>query len=192
MVTRLGVLLAAAALLVCGDRSAGAVPLTEVINDPLTNPQSQHATAVEPDTFAFGSTIVAVSQVGRYFDGGASGTGFTTSTNGGGTWTSGVLPGLTVHQGSPGSFDRATDPVVAYDPEHNVARAVALLDETAAGRTARRSGQPIDGRADLVGPVTTGRSLGQPGLRQELGRPTFASPSSATATRPGTTSATAT
>ena len=33
---------------------------------------SQHGTEVEPDTFAFGLTIVAAFQVGRFFDGGAS------------------------------------------------------------------------------------------------------------------------
>jgi len=32
---------------------------------------SQHGTEVEPDTFAFGSTIVAAFRVGRSFDGGA-------------------------------------------------------------------------------------------------------------------------
>jgi hypothetical protein len=31
---------------------------TPVISDPYTNTTSQHATAVEPDTFAFGSTLV--------------------------------------------------------------------------------------------------------------------------------------
>ena len=103
-----------------------AVPLTEVINDPFANPQSQHATAVEPDTFAFGNTIVTVSQVGRYFDGGASGTGFATSTDGGANWTTGVLPGLTVHQSPPGPYDRVTDPVIAYDPQDGVWLAQSL------------------------------------------------------------------
>ena len=51
--------LAAAAALV-GAGSAGAnVPLTRVSADPFTNATSQHATEVEPDTFAFGSTVVA-------------------------------------------------------------------------------------------------------------------------------------
>jgi hypothetical protein len=68
---------------------------TPVIADPYTNSSSQHATAVEPDTLAFGSTLVVTSQVGRFFDGGASGTAFATSTDGGATFTSGPLPGLT-------------------------------------------------------------------------------------------------
>jgi hypothetical protein len=62
--------LAAAAALV-GAGSAGAnVPLTRVSADPFTNATSQHATEVEPDTFAFGSTVIATYQVGRFFNGG--------------------------------------------------------------------------------------------------------------------------
>ena len=133
MAYRSGVLLAAAALLICATQAQAAVDLTEVIHDPFTNSQSQHATGVEPDTFAFGNTIVAVSQVGRYFDGGASGTGFATSTDGGATWNEGVLPGLTTHQGAA-PYERATDPVVAFDAEHGVWLAQSLLlDETASG-----------------------------------------------------------
>ena len=36
-----------------------AVTLVQISSDPYTNASSQHATQVEPDTFAFGSTIVA-------------------------------------------------------------------------------------------------------------------------------------
>jgi hypothetical protein len=74
---------------------------------------------VEPDSFSFGSTIVASWQVGRIYDGGACAIGFATSTNNGASWTSGLLPGLTKYTGG-GSFDRATDPAVAYDARHNV------------------------------------------------------------------------
>jgi hypothetical protein len=94
---------------------------TAVIADPYTNPSSQHATAVEPDTFAFGSTLVVTSQIGRFFDGGASGTAFATSTNGGASFTSGPLPGLTNQAPfGGGPYDRTTDPVVAYDAKHGV------------------------------------------------------------------------
>src|SRR5206468_11639094 len=44
---------------------AATVPLTKLSSDPYTNSTSQHATEVEPDTFAFGSTIVTAFQVGR-------------------------------------------------------------------------------------------------------------------------------
>ncbi|MFI6316767.1 sialidase family protein [Nonomuraea sp. NPDC050556] len=94
------------------------VPLTQIGADPFTNPTSQHQTIVEPDTYHFGSTIVAVAQSGRFFDGGASGIAFATSTNNGATWTQGVLPGITTFQGGP--YDRVTDPAIAYDPQDGV------------------------------------------------------------------------
>src|SRR4051812_43591485 len=90
---------------------------TPVISDPYNNATSAHATAVEPDTFAFGSTLVVTSQVGRFFDGGSSGTAFATSTNGGATFTSGALPGLTSQ--SPiggGPVHPPTDPLGAHHP----------------------------------------------------------------------------
>jgi hypothetical protein len=123
-------LCASACALVPATVALGAVGTTAVISDPFTNPQSQHAAAVEPDTFAFGDTIVAVSQVGRYFDGGASSTGFATSTDGGATWTSGVLPGLTARQTPPGPYARTSDPAVAYDAAHGVwlAQSLVLLE----------------------------------------------------------------
>jgi hypothetical protein len=140
-----------------------AVPLTPVIADPFGNPQSQHATAVEPDTYAFGSTIVTVSQVGRYFDGGASSTGFATSTDGGATWAGGVLPGLTVHQTPAGPYDRATDPVVAYDPEHNVWLAQSLvLNEEAGGPSgvAVVVNRSTDGGLTWSNPIVTASTSG--------------------------------
>ena len=48
------------------------VAVTQISSDPYTNTDSQHATQVEPDSFAFGNTIVAVVQTGRFFNGGAS------------------------------------------------------------------------------------------------------------------------
>jgi hypothetical protein len=82
-----------------------------------SNTTNHHAN-VEPDSFSFGSTIVAAYQVGRIYDGGACAIGFSTSTNNGGTWTSGLLPGITKYTGG-GTFDRATDAAVAYDARHN-------------------------------------------------------------------------
>ena len=94
--------------------------LTKISSDPFTNPDSNHKTEVEPDTFAFGNTIVATMQVGRFFNGGASDIGWATSTNGGETWTHGFLPGTTVNSTPPGPYARASDPSVAYDSKHKV------------------------------------------------------------------------
>src|SRR5437588_9153158 len=100
--------------------SAFAFTLLQISSDPFTNSTSQHATEVEPDTFAFGSTIVSAFQVGRFFNGGASDIGFATSTNGGKSWTAGFLPGTTVNSTPPGPYLRASDASVAFDAKHKV------------------------------------------------------------------------
>jgi hypothetical protein len=94
--------------------------------DPYTNTDSYHRTEVEPDTYAWGTTIVSVFQVGRFTDGGADNLGFATSTNSGTTWTRGLLPSLTIYSNPPGPYKRATDPAIAYDAKHNVWMALAL------------------------------------------------------------------
>jgi hypothetical protein len=94
--------------------------LLQLSSDPYTNSTSQHKTEVEPDTFSFGSTIVAAFQVGRFFSGGSSNIGFATSINGGSSWTNGFLPGTTVFATPPGPYARTSDPTVAYDAKHGV------------------------------------------------------------------------
>ncbi|MCU1451666.1 MAG: uncharacterized protein JWP02_3836 [Acidimicrobiales bacterium] len=98
--------------------AAAAATVTIVSRDTLTNAQSQHQTEVEPDTFAVGSTEVMAFQVGRIYNGGAGAIGFATSTDGGTTWTNGLLPSLTTSAPVPGPYSRATDPSVAYDASH--------------------------------------------------------------------------
>jgi hypothetical protein len=104
--------------------AASAVPaaetLTRISSDPYTAPPGNHKTQVEPDTFAFGNTVVSTFQSGRIFDGGASNIGWATSVNGGRTWTHGFLPGSTVLATPPGIYPRASDPSVAYDARHKV------------------------------------------------------------------------
>jgi len=85
---------ALAALLAAAPAATAAAAPTDVLVDPFTNPESNHATVVEPDTFAAGGRIVAVAQIGRHFDGGASGNGFATWTDAGAVLASGALPGL--------------------------------------------------------------------------------------------------
>jgi len=115
--------LATAALLAGAAPAAANVPLTRVSADPFTNASSQHATEVEPDTFASGATVVATYQVGRFFNGGASDIGYARSSDGGTTWdVSSFLPGLTFNAGpfaNPDSpFERVSDPSVAFDARH--------------------------------------------------------------------------
>jgi hypothetical protein len=98
--------------------AGAAVPLTQVSSDPFTNSDSQHMTEVEPDTFAFGSTVVAAFQAGRTTTGGSSDVGWATSTDSGLTWTSGFLPGITVNLGG-GRYPAASDASVTYDAKHS-------------------------------------------------------------------------
>jgi hypothetical protein len=104
------------------------VPLTTVSQDPYTNTNTDvyHQTQVEPDTFAYGSTIVSVFQTGRFSTGGSDNTGWATSVNGGASWTNGFMPRTTVYATPPGPYARISDPSVAYDPKHDVWLALSL------------------------------------------------------------------
>ena len=92
-----------------------------ISHDEFTNTDSQHQTEVEPDTFAFGNTVVSAFQQGRFFDGGASDIGFATSFNGGETFIHGSLPAATVHSvPSNPTYTRGSDASVAFDAKHHV------------------------------------------------------------------------
>jgi hypothetical protein len=90
----------------------------EASRDPYEGGNSQHQTEVEPDSAAFGKTVVAVFQVGRIFDGGARNIGYAVSGDSGRTWRRGFFKGLT---------PRASDPVIAYDRRHKVWLATSLV-----------------------------------------------------------------
>ena len=118
-------LLALAVALVTGASASGSISLARVSADPFTTTTNQHATEVEPDTFAHGSTVVAAFQVGRFFDGGANDIGYARSRDGGATWsTSSFIPGLTYDSGDfsdqSSTFQRVSDASVAYDAKHGV------------------------------------------------------------------------
>jgi hypothetical protein len=92
----------------------------QLARDPFETLRAQHETQVEPDSFAFGQTVVTTFQSGRFEDGGASGIGWATSRDGGRTWRSGALPSLTTSSSPAGRYDAASDPVVAYDAAEGV------------------------------------------------------------------------
>ncbi|MFE7592672.1 sialidase family protein [Kitasatospora sp. NPDC057512] len=113
--------------------AAGGGPrLLQVSTDPFTDTAtgSQHATEVEPDTFAYGGTIVSSSQVGRFPAGGSAALSWNTSRDGGATWRHGILPGITTHQGG-GSWARASDPSIAYDARHGTWMIAGLVIDAA-------------------------------------------------------------
>jgi hypothetical protein len=88
--------------------------------DASSNPLGQHETAVEPADAAWGSTVVATFQVGRFAKGGASNIGFAVSYDSGRTWRRGLLPGVTAESSPAGPETAASDPTVAYDDAHRV------------------------------------------------------------------------
>jgi hypothetical protein len=104
------------------EKAIGGFPRTlQISQDIFRTTDSQHLTEVEPASYAFGSTIVSVFQVGRFVNGGgATAMGFATSTNGGSRWRYGYLPGITTGFKPKGPYDRGSDPAVAYDGKHKV------------------------------------------------------------------------
>lgn len=143
------------------DASAAPAPL-QISSDPFTQASckasavTNHRAEVEPDSFANGATIVAAFQVGRIFDGGACAIGFSTSTNNGATWTSGLLPGITKWAGG-GPNDRATDASVAFDARHNVwlVSSLTLLESPAVHGNAVVTSRSLDGGLTWGNPSTT-------------------------------------
>jgi hypothetical protein len=139
------------------------VSLIRIADDPFTNASSQHKTIVEPDTYSFGSTIVAAAQFGRFFDGGASDIGWATSTNNGASWTSGTLPSITPFSTPAGAYDRVSDPSVAYDASHGVWLISSLAIRGTSGAAVLTS-RSTNGGLTWSDPVTTAVA----GRRQDL------------------------
>ena len=96
--------------------------VTLAATDPVTDTTVQNQTIVEPVTASYGNTVVVTYQAGRYASqaSGAMGVGYATSTDGGRTWTSGLLPGTTTVAPVPGAYVRAVNMVVAHDDAHGV------------------------------------------------------------------------
>jgi hypothetical protein len=87
-----------------------------IARDATAIADAQHATIVEPDSGAFGTTVVTAFQVGRVRGGGAGTIGWASSRDSGRTWRSGVLPAV----------GHASDPTVAFDQRHGVWLVVTL------------------------------------------------------------------
>jgi hypothetical protein len=129
--------------------------------DPYTSPETGvHSTAVEPDSFAAGKTLVAAFQIGRFEDGGAANVGFATSPDAGATWTSGAVPGITVAAGGPSA--RVTDAAVAYDPRHKVwlIASTPLDDPPSVRGNSIVVNRSVDGGRTWTPPVTVALATG--------------------------------
>src|SRR5256886_1264608 len=102
--------------------------LTPATPDPIQycvkpDTQIEPSIAVNP---ANPKNVVTVYQEGRIADGGDATNGFATSTDGGKSWRTGELPGLTTYPGQGGVFERASDAVVAFGP-NNIVYANSLV-----------------------------------------------------------------
>src|SRR5438132_1096286 len=150
----LALALAAMAALTLTLAASANVAVIIIATDPFTNSTSQHKTIVEPDTFSFGSTIVAAAQWGRFTDGGASDIGVSVSSNNGTSWTSQALPGITVYTSPPGPYARVSDPAVAYDARHNVWMVSSLALNASVSGAAVIVSRSTNGGATWFNPVT--------------------------------------
>jgi hypothetical protein len=112
---------AIAAIFFCvGTTSANAQnSLVQISVDSFHNSSSQHKSEVEPDTYSWGSTMVAAFQVARISSGGGADLGFATSTDGGKTWVHGSLPGLTVNY-KKGTYLAASDASIVYNEKYGL------------------------------------------------------------------------
>jgi len=115
-----GVLLLRTNTLAAANHRPNGIPITQVSTDTYQNSGTEHQTEVEPDIFAFGSTIVSTFQVARFTHGGASNIGWATSNDGGISWNNGFLPGITKVADPSNPYDAVTDPAVTYDAKYNV------------------------------------------------------------------------
>ncbi len=151
----------AAGLLVVSTGSAGSVIATPISIDPFTTGGSQHATQVEPDSFAFGNTIVALSQSGRFVNGGGSNDlVWASSQNAGRTWTTGDMPGTTIYAHPPGTWPRISDPSVAYDPQDNVWLLLGLGIDSGGSGHILLVDRSTDNGLTWSNPVNAGESSG--------------------------------
>jgi hypothetical protein len=131
-----------------------------IARDPYSRP-AQHSTIAEPDSFSLGTTVVVAYQAGRFRDGGAVNTGWATSKDSGRTWRSGTLPSLTVVSQPVGPWQRASDPVVAYDAAHRTWLIASLaLSPNSAAIVVSRSPDGLTWSA----PVTVVEAPSQPNL----------------------------
>ena len=133
------------------------VLLVKLSSDTFTNSSSQHATEVEPGSFAFSSTVITSFQVARIFAGGGADIGYAISTDGGLTWNSGLLPGITTFQGG-GSNSAVSDTTVAYDAKHGVWLISSLPLSTSNAEVA--VSRSTDGGASWSNPVVVAQGAG--------------------------------
>jgi hypothetical protein len=126
--------------------------------DVAPQPGSEPDTLVEPDVAASPANpdiAVAVAHDGRFPTGGAVAIAYAWTRDGGAHWHHAPIPGLTKATG--GVWDRASDPIVAFDRGGNVFISTLVFDNGCqSGVAVSRS---TDGGATFAAPVLVHRSL---------------------------------
>ncbi len=162
-------------LLMASAAATPTYPVTRVSTDTFTDPIALHASEQSGNTVAAGKTIVSTSGVGAIFDGGNSGIGWSTSTDGGKSWKHGYVPvtseappagvsgGVSPGPTSPGPvfpLTRADHPVVA----HNARYGQWLISSIG------MNGNAVT-QALLVNRSTDGKTWGQPIIAHQASAP---------------------
>ena len=100
----------------------------------------KHVSPEQPDTTVEPSIAVNPSnplnavagfQVGRVAGGGDATNGYAVTFDGGKTWKNGFIPGLTTGRG--GTFDRASDAVLAFGPNNTVYYSSLIFNDVSGG-----------------------------------------------------------
>src|SRR5579864_7759667 len=142
------VMAAGGAVAVASSVAAGPAAAPVLVHDvaasrdrlPSYNPGEAEADYEQPDTQIEPSAavnpanplnVVIAYQEGRIDSGGDATNGYATSFDGGLTWTTGELPGLTNVLGQGGPFERASDAVVAFGPDNVVYANSLVFDQHA-------------------------------------------------------------
>ena len=141
--------------------SAGSVIPTPIGDDPYTDGGSghQHKTQLEPDSFAFGQTIVALTHPAA---GSAAAARATSSSRprrtGAARGRPAACPGRRSTRGGP--WPRISDPSIAYDPQDNVWLALGLgIDDGGNGHILLVN-RSTDGGLTWSNPVNAGQLHG--------------------------------
>jgi hypothetical protein len=101
--------------------------------------QAEPSIAVNPENPL---NVVAAYQEGRRANGGDATNGYATSFDGGATWTYGELPNLTTQLEPKGTFERASDAVVAFGPGNLVYANSLVFDQNTSNGL--RSGMAVN------------------------------------------------
>lgn len=122
-------------------------------------PGSEPDTLVEPDVAVSPvspDTAVAAAHDGRYPDGGAVGIEYTWTHDGGASWHHQPLPGVTTATGGSATWERASDPIVAFAADGSVY--ISTLVFNAGCDSAVLVSRSTDGGQTFAQPIEAHRS----------------------------------